>query len=187
MSIDNTNARAERIATRLHEHQKITDDRAFQVKADAAFATCGLGSAPRRQHGENLVAHRAAVIDELLGAVSHLPQLRPGWAGFDPQSLVTARDEAGAEAIAAVAMSDATAAFTASTGELRESVERDPAGREIHRFYGDPEHCWGPFKAPSRIVSKWLEPQRGRPAPGTPVPVSTLMSDGSLRPVRRTR
>lgn len=179
------NKRAEIAATRRHEAEQIATDRAFMAKADAAFATCGLGSAPRREHGQNLVTHRAAVVDQLLGAVSHLPQMRPEWRGFNPQSLVTGRDESGANAVANVVLADAVTAYTAPVGELRESVTRDPAGREIHRFYGDPEHCWAPFKGPTvRVVSKWLEPGRGAGAPGAIVPVQTLMSDGSVRTAR---
>ncbi|MGB9428966.1 MAG: hypothetical protein WCC11_03675 [Gammaproteobacteria bacterium] len=49
----------------------------------------------------------------------------------------------------------ATAAATSNEtfpNMLRAVNIKDATGRLITKFYGDPEHCWGPFKLPVRRV-----------------------------------
>ncbi len=176
---DTANARAELAATRRFHAEQLDADREFQTRADAAFNTMGLGAAPRRQHSENRINHRARVMEGALGAVAGLDHADRRWMGFDPKSI---RDETAAEQIANVVLDSATAAWTAPVGALRESVERDSGGREVRKFYGDPEGAWRPFKPNTiRLVTKWLEPHRGRPAPNAPRPVEIKMSDGTIR------
>jgi hypothetical protein len=43
----------------------------------------------------------------------------------------------------------------AAAGRLTEVIETDRTGRQISRFYGDPELVWGPFKMPSRLIASW--------------------------------
>jgi hypothetical protein len=76
-------------------------------------------------------------------------------------------------------------------GELREAVTTDDAARKIRRFYGDPEYCWGPLKPVTQRVVGWNPNGYGTGANSVrvatlPKPVSTLMSDGSVVPARRT-
>ena len=42
----------------------------------------------------------------------------------------------------------------AEANRLTEVIERDITGRQISRFYGDPEVCWGAFKLPGRRISR---------------------------------
>jgi hypothetical protein len=74
-------------------------------------------------------------------------------------------------------IADSIAEFKKPEGALREVVTRDPSGREIHEFYGDPENTWRDFKATPRIVTEWTTP-RGADAAGA---VSGyLMPDGNF-------
>lgn len=150
--IADTNKRAELAATRRHHAEQLDADRDFHMRADAAFNVLGLGAAPRRTHGEPVHAHRARVINGALAATAALDHMSRRWLGFDP---ATIRDDTVAEQLAKVVLDEAVNAWTEPTGPLRESVERDSAGREVRKFYGDPECCWAPFKAQSRIVSRW--------------------------------
>ena len=176
------NQRAELASTRRVEAERNDNLRPFQARADSAFNECGLGSAPRRRAGDSEVAHAAAVLDELLGAVSHLPTMGAQWKGFNPRTL---SDKATIDAVAPVIFADSERAMNATgpgSGPERCIEKRDTAGRTLRHFAGDFDP-WAPFKAKTQVVSAW-NPNglgRGRHATGAIVPVATLMSDGSVR------
>jgi hypothetical protein len=56
--------------------------------------------------------------------------------------------------IYADAMSVALTPTTLGDGVLVERITKDRTGRNISRFYGDPEACWGQFKQPSRYLTR---------------------------------
>ncbi len=177
MDTNAINRRADLIASRQHSAEQAAADRAFQANADAAFATLGLGEAPRRGHSEPVHAHRARVADAALGAVAGLDHASRKWQGFDPRGV---RDDGAATQIAQTVLDEAVQTWTAPVGELRESVTRDPSGREVHKFYGDPEDCWGRFKRAPSLVTKWTTPRGAEAAGATP---GYMLPDGRF--VRR--
>jgi hypothetical protein len=180
MNTDSINRRAELVATRQHHAEQLDRDREFLATADASFAVLGLGAAPRRQPGQTVAAHRAAIADQALTAVADLPHMRREWLAFNTDSIARC-DAAGATATTGVLLAQAVEAYAAPVGELRESVTRDTAGREIHKFYGDPEACWSVFKQKPRIVASWQTPRGAEAARATP---GHLMPDGSFRASR---
>lgn len=50
----------------------------------------------------------------------------------------------------------------AHSGQLVELFVTDRTGRKISRFVGDPEACWGQFKAPLRRVTGFTIPRSQR-------------------------
>ena len=60
-------------------------------------------------------------------------------------------------------VSDRVSAFKAPVGSLREVNETCPrTGRIVTKFYGDPEDCWGKYKAVTRRVVGITQEGRGR-------------------------
>jgi hypothetical protein len=67
------------------------------------------------------------------------------WAGVD----IRRQPERALDSIERALVADRVAEFKRPTGPLRSITERDRTGREIVRFYGDPEDCWGQFAGPT--------------------------------------
>jgi hypothetical protein len=136
-------------------------------------------------YGHSCDAPRSGETDEqyMRRGLNSAKRFSPTWAqvdfnssGVTREALPVAYDQVVTGGIATFKRSGA------GTGPLREVVERDPSGRPIHRFYGDPEACWGPIKAKPQYVTGWsTDLARGRHAPGAVRPIGTLMSDGTVR------
>jgi hypothetical protein len=179
------NQRSELSATRRFEAERNDNLREFQARADNAFNECGLGIAPRRRSGDSEVQHCAQVLDELLGAVSHLPTMGMQWKGFNPRTL---GDKAAVDALAPVIFADSVKAMNATgpgTGPERCIEKRDSTGRTIRHFAGDFDP-WAPFKAKTQVITAWNPKGHGKGAhaTGAIVAQSVMMSDGSVRAAR---
>jgi hypothetical protein len=116
----------------------------MQAAADAAYRAQGQ-RAQCRVYGESLDEYQR----RLLRPLQHHSDT---WKDKD-----LAKVDASILPIVAPQIFAAAAAFGrrtgAGTGPLREVVEPDQSGRNIHRFYGDPEYCWAPSKQPVRGVT----------------------------------
>lgn len=117
-----------------------------QSRADKVAQAFG-ESAPRWLVGETLTAYRARLI------CKYQPH-SPRWKSSDVSRI---HDSATLGNIEEMVFADALATArnpTAGSGlVLREVNETDGAGRRITKFYGSPEACWGPFKAPAMRVT----------------------------------
>jgi hypothetical protein len=184
--IRSINERSDVLTKRKFEAERNEKLRPFQVLADSAYNQCGLGTAPRRRAGESEVQHSVAVLDELLGAVAHLPTLAPEWKGYNPRTI---SDKATIDAIAPTIFKDSVSAMNATgpgSGPERMIEKRDGIGRAIRTFAGDFDP-WAPFKPKTtRLVTAWNPDGLGRGAKrvGAIVPASVTMTDGTVRPAR---
>ena len=115
-----------------------------QVKADSAFSAIG-ERAPVATIGERPAAYRRRMLAQLQKYSPDYKEVDIGALG-DGQLLNLAEKRIFADA-QEFGKSDA-----AAQGVLREIQRRDPAGRTITTFQGDPSACWAPFKARSRSV-----------------------------------
>jgi hypothetical protein len=161
----------------------------FQARADAVFNRCGLGSAPRRQHLDGVLTHRANVLNELLAAVAPLPTCPEHLRGFDAHSLVASGSTTALDSMAQMIFDAAPAAMEATgpgTGPERAVTTRDASGRMITKFYGDFDP-WGPFKPRTvQLVTEWsCDAARGANSvrARANAPVAHVYRDGSTRPV----
>jgi hypothetical protein len=173
------------LSKRKLEAERNESLRPFTARADSAFNECGLGSAPRRRAGESEVQHCISVLDELLGAVAHLPTMPTQWVGYNPRTI---RDKATIDVMAPIIFSDAVKAMNATgpgSGPERMIEKLDGTRRAIRTFAGDFDP-WKPFKAVTQYVTAWNPNQlgRGKNATGAIVPSSVTMSDGSVRRAR---
>ena len=180
-NVKQMNERAERIAERQHHGEIASADREFQERAAQACATLGLAAPARRTVGESHGEHRAKILDEVLGRVANLPHMDRAMLGIDTRRI--AADPRAVDQVARAIFTSAEGAWRAPVGELRESVTKDSAGREVHTFYGDPENCWGRFKQRPRVVAKWNNSLgRGKDAvgavPGHLMPNGTFVRQG---------
>jgi hypothetical protein len=159
----------------------------FQTRADSVFNRVGLGSAPRRRHGDGPLTHRASVVNELLGAVAHLPALRESWKGFDAEDLVRAGSVTAFDATAEMIFADAIAATEAcgpGSGAERAVTVKDQTGREMTKFFGDFDWL-APFKPRTQtFVTEWSN-DAGRGCNSATAraaePVGFVYGDGSTR------
>lgn len=112
---------------------------AAQAKADPVYHVYG-DSAPRFLAGETINEYRKRMI-------RNFQQHSKAWKGADITGI---NDESTLQNIEDVVFADAISAAKTPMldGEpsLRMVTERDGAGREIRRFFGHPEACWGQFK-----------------------------------------
>jgi len=125
-------------------------------RADKLFELRGV-EPPRPRFGES-------AIDFKRRTLAQLQTLLP--AGH-PVTFVNPyqQSEKAIDGLEDVAVSHAIAEFTAPRGPLRQSVTRDRTGREVVRFYGDPEECWGPFKQQPRRMRFTEGVGRGEDSP----------------------
>ena len=121
--------------------------REHQARADAIARAFG-DAAPPRLAGERLFAYRCRLLEPLK---KHSPE----WRTVDLHRLQADSLEVAERAILDAARREATRPTSFRPGELVERTETDATGRNITRFFGDPEACWGIFKQPSRIVTGW--------------------------------
>ena len=177
MDRESMNNRAALIAERRHRAEQATADQDFAKRVNDTLKT--LGAPPvHREYGEPTHSYANRAIGAALERVATVPHMEPSWLGM---SIGPTFDDATAKSVANITLDAAEKAFTAPIGELREAVSRDSAGREVHRFYGDPEACWGQFKQKSRVVTEWSTPRGADAAGATP---GHLMPDGSFRATR---
>lgn len=125
------------------DHQKFVE---AQARADAVAQAFGK-HAPRWLAGESLNGYRK----RLVRPYQHHSK---AWKDTDLSAI---HDSAALSNIEAMVYADASNAAMNPIGDeadiLRPVVEKDRTGREITRFYGSPEACWGAFKQPVRVVT----------------------------------
>jgi hypothetical protein len=121
--------------------------RAHQAAADRVARAFGnTEGAPGPLEGETLTRYRQRLM-------APFQQHSPAWKGAnlsrvsDETTLAVAEDQIFRDAMRA-----RTDPNVIGPGKLIETFESDRTGRQISRFYGDPEACWGAFKQPSRHV-----------------------------------
>jgi hypothetical protein len=103
--------------------------------------------APRRLDGESAGAYTRRLLEPL-------KKHHPDWAN-DPLPTELPVLNKVKEQILKAAGREAVLPTNIPPGTLIERVTKDAAGREISRFYGDPEACWGEFKIPPKFVIGW--------------------------------
>jgi hypothetical protein len=160
------------VADRLCDAEIAAGAAHFQSRYDEAFRLHGVAAPPIRSD-ESLGRYRQRLANNLRlyseGAFKHVDFSR-----FDAAQL---------GAVEQLLIDQTVADFKRPVGPLRELVEHDLVGRRLIRFYGDPQNCWGAFKAKPQYVIGW-NPRgygKGADAPGANRPLGTLMADGSVR------
>jgi hypothetical protein len=116
-----------------------------QIRCEKVAQAFG-DQAPRWLDGEGYDSYRGRLL-------SNYKVHSPTWKDFD---FVTANAQTLniAEAqVYADAMQIARNPVVEVGQPLRMTETPDDTGRKIRRFTGDPESCWGMFKAPSRLIS----------------------------------
>jgi hypothetical protein len=161
----------------------------FQTRADSVFNRVGLGSAPRRRHGVGPLQHRAAVLEEILGATAHLPGVPAAWREFDPEALIASGSTTAMDSTAALIFDAAIAATEAcgpGSGAERAITVTDQTGRAMTKFFGDFDWL-APFKPRTQtFVSEWSnDAARGANSvhARANAPVAQVFRDGSVRAV----
>lgn len=115
----------------------------FQAKADRAFQAFS-DAAPRFLAGETLTGYRQRLL-------SKLKKYSSAWANVnlyrlrDPEALTIAQN-----AILNDSAEWARSPASVPAGTVRAVPDVDQAGRQITRFYGNPDDVWGMFKQPTR-------------------------------------
>jgi hypothetical protein len=126
---------------------------AAQQKAAAVYQMFG-DSAPASLQGERLSDYRVRLVSKFqqhsrVFKDANLARI----AAADAVTLTALEDAIYADA--AAALHDPA---TFQPGELRRVVTRDPSGREITKYVGDPNACWDQFNPPIRYVRKFMVP-----------------------------
>jgi flagellar biosynthesis GTPase FlhF len=123
---------------------KFTDALRRAEKVVQAFGDSG--GADRWANGESYDAYRRRLLGKFK---SHSARWKDAeLAAFADKALDQVEEQIYADAYQA-----AIAPASTPAGTLRQHIETDETGRKIKSFTGDPEACWGPFKASPRIVS----------------------------------
>jgi len=115
-----------------------------QARADRVLRQFG-DSAERWQDGESIADYRRRLLEPLK---QHSPAWRKVSVPRQEDVLQVAEQQ-----ILADAAREARAPTSIPPGKLVERVTTDVTGRRISRFFGDPEACWGAFKAEPKIVT----------------------------------
>ena len=129
----------------------ITDEvraNAYRAAAEPAYRATLSAAPPGYLPGESIAAYRV--------------RLATGLKPFS-QTYKTVADRSLAQMYHAGALHNAEATIYAeaertakrSSGPLREVIEPDRTGRQILKFYGDPEQTWAPFKQTPRMVARF--------------------------------
>ncbi len=118
-----------------------------QVRADRVAKQFG-DATPPPLAGEGLPQYRRRLLEPL-------QKHSAAWKGVSLHRADESLLRVAETQILADAQREATAPTNLRPGQLVERIEIDETGRKIRKFYGDPEACWGPFKQPVRIVTKW--------------------------------
>lgn len=122
---------------------------AAQSRAEAVAQAFGdSAGAPRFLNGEGLNQYRR----RLLSKVKHHSA---DWKDVDISAFSDKALDVVENKVYSDAMSAARNPRLIGAGVLRSRVERDVTGREITRFDGDPEACWGTFKMEPRVITGW--------------------------------
>lgn len=119
-----------------------------QRRADRAFRAFGdSAGAPRWVNGQSLQNYRIELANKVKGHS----------ATYKDADLSKIGDATAFGAIEGQIYADAVDAAISTNsigvGLLREVKDPDVSGRQISRFYGDPEACWAPFKLPAQRVT----------------------------------
>jgi hypothetical protein len=163
------------LAGQMHAPEHATHVTAAQARADACFKLQGLQAPPPVPH-ETLGDYRRRLVSNMQ---HYLPDDSP-W----KKARVESQPDGNLPVYERHIFDTAVAEFTKPAGPMRKVTSlNDENGQRITRFYGDPENCWGPFKAQARLVRFDPGLGRGANAPGANKPVGTLMSDGSVQRV----
>jgi hypothetical protein len=117
-----------------------------QSRADqVALALGNRAGAPRWMDGERLNDYRRRLLQPL-------KELSPTWKAVDiPRAEDVLR--VAESQIYADAAREAAHPSNVPPGQLVERITQDQAGRQITRFYGDVEQCYGMFKYPAKAVT----------------------------------
>lgn len=136
-----------RLKEPTQEEKKVFLD--AQMRAEPVFQAFGdTNGAPRWLAGETTMAYRK----RLVGAYK---DKSTAWKGVDLDKIV---DEVSLANIEKAVFHDAlvvaqTAITDSASPTLRAVKTADETGRQITRFYGNPEACWGPFKHRGKLVT----------------------------------
>jgi hypothetical protein len=82
------------------------------------------------------------------------------WKDVDLNTLAGPALDIAERQIYADSIADAANPGSVPENTLVEVIEVDRTGRKISRFRGDPEACWGRFKAPQRRITGVTFPRR---------------------------
>ena len=120
----------------------------YRAAAEPAYRAAVNAPPPGHLPGESIAAYRLRLADGLKGFSST-------YRSFSTQGLLSMHRANALHIAEETIYHDAIAAARRPVGPLRETHQLDQADRKIIRFDGDPEYCWGPFKAPVRRVARF--------------------------------
>lgn len=126
------------------DREKFADAHAKAERVAQAFGD----SASPWVNGETLTQYRQRLLSTLK---RHSSQ----WKDVDPRKLSGRALDVAESQIFGDAWAAAIDPAQIPAGTLRMVTEQDDTGRKIHRFYGDPEACWSPFKSQRRVITHW--------------------------------
>lgn len=118
-----------------------------QARADSAYHAFGK-KAPRPMDGEDLVGYRRRLVKEM-------QDHSPAWKGMHIGSLGADVLDRVEEQVYADAMVAARSPNDVPEGELRETITKDRADRNIHNFVGRPSSWMNDFSSGFRVVEKF--------------------------------
>ena len=129
----------------------ITDEvraNAYRAAAEPAYRATLSAAPPGYLPGESVEAYRIRL-------ASGLQPFTKTYRTMSTRDLDQMRRSGALHVAEETIYAEATAAAKRPTGPLREVQEPDRTGRQILKFYGDPEQTWAPFKQQPRMVARF--------------------------------